>query len=153
MICDPHWTTYISPLLVPLVAVFGAYIAYQQWRTAQNKLKLELFEKRLKIYNSATIFISSVMTSGKASDQELHNLIVGTKEAKWLLSPDVAKYLDEDLYSKGVDLQCLLAELEGVPVSDERTENVHKQRDIKIWLNAQYKILDEKFSKYLQLSH
>lgn len=93
------------------------------------------------------------MTSGKATDKELHDLIVGTKEAKWLLSKDIAKYLDEELYSKGVDLQCLAAELEGVPVSEERINNVHEQRDIKLWLYSQYGILDEMFTKYLQLSH
>ena len=153
MIYEPHWTAYISALLVPLVELFASYIAYQQWRTAQNKLKLELFEKRLKIYNSATTFISSLMTSGKATNKELHELIVGTKEAKWLLSPEVAKYLDEELYSKGVDLQCLSSELEGEPASDRRTKNIHEQRDIKLWLNAQYKALDKKFSRYLQLSH
>lgn len=153
MSCDPHWTSYISALLVPLVAIFGSYIAFRQWRTAQNKLKLELFERRLKIYNSATSFISSVMTTGKATDRELHDLIVDTKEAKWLLSKDIAKYLDEELYSKGVDLQCFAAELEGVPISQARTNTAHEQRDIKKWLYRQYGIVDEKFSKYLQLSH
>lgn len=153
MPCEPHWISYISVLPIPLVAIFGSYIAYQQWITAQNKLKLELFEKRLKIYNSATTYISSVITSGKATDQELRDLIVGTKEAKWLLSPEIAKYLDEELYSKGVDLQCLSAELEGMPASDERTKNIHQQRDIKKWLNAQYIKLDNKFSKYLKLRH
>lgn len=126
MNCDPHWTFYISALLVPLVAIFGSYIAFRQWRTAQNILKFELFERRLKIYNSATSFISSVMTTGKATDREFHDLIVGTKEATWLLSKDIAKYLDEELYSKGVDLQCFAAELEVAPVSQARTNTVHE---------------------------
>lgn len=127
MTCDPHWTAYIGALLVPTVALLGLLIAYRQWRTAQSKLKLELFEKRLAIYNAATAFVSSVMTSGKATDEEL--------------------------YAKGVNLQCLSAELEGVPVSEERSNNVHEQRNIKLWLKDQYRILDEKFAKYLSISH
>lgn len=153
MTSDPHWTAYFGALLVPTVALLGLLIAYRQWRTAQNKLKLELFERRLAIYNAATAFISSVMTSGKATDDQLRNLILGTKEAKWILSPNIAKYLDEELYSKGVDLQCLSAELEGVPVSEERSTNVHEQKNIKLWLSDQYRILDEKFAKYLSISH
>jgi hypothetical protein len=153
MTCDSHLTAYIGALLVPIVALLSLHIAYRQWRTAQNKLKLELFEKRLAIYNAATTFISSVMTSGKATDEQLRNLILGTKEAKWILSPSVAKYLDKELYAKGVDLQCLSAELEGVPVSKERSTNVHEQRNIKLWLDDQYRILDEKFAKYLSISH
>ena len=153
MTCDPHWTTNISALLVPTVALLGLFIAYRQWRTAQNKLKLELFEKRLAIYNAAIAFIRNVMTSGKATDEQLRNLVRGTKEAKWLLSTKIATYLDEELFTKGSNLRCLYDELEGVPVSEELTNNVHKQRKIKEWLESQYKILDEKFSKYLALRH
>ena len=153
MTCVPHWVTYISALLVPVIALLTLLIAYRQWRTAQNKMKLDLFEKRLAIYNAATAFIRNVMTSGNATDEQLRNLILGTKEAKWLLSAEIAKYLDEQLYAKGSDLQCLCADLEGIPVSDERTNNVHKQSNIKAWLKSQYKILDEKFSDYLALRH
>lgn len=153
MTCVPHWITYISALLVPVIALLTLLIAYRQWRTAQNKLKLDLFEKRLAIYNAATAFIRNVMTSGNATDEQLRNLILGTKEAKWLLSTEIATYLDEELFTKGSDLRCLYDELEGVPVSEERTNNVHEQRKIKEWLESQYKILDEKFSKYLALRH
>ena len=153
MPCEPYWTEYLSALLVPVVAIFGLFIAYRQWKTAQNKLKLELFERRLAIYNSATTFISSVMTSGKATDEQLRNLIVGTKEAKWVLSYEIAEHLDKELYSKGVDLQCLSAELEGEPVGEMRTKNVHEQRNIKQWLNKQYETLDSLFRDYLQLRH
>lgn len=45
--CDPYWTTYLSAFSVPAIAVLGAAIAYRQWRTAQNKLKLDLFESAL----------------------------------------------------------------------------------------------------------
>jgi len=46
MSCDPHWTNYLAALLTPTVAVLGSIIAYHQWRTAQNKLKFELFDRR-----------------------------------------------------------------------------------------------------------
>jgi hypothetical protein len=38
-------------------------------------------------------------------------------------------------------------------VGDERTENIRKQAEIKKWLAAQLRILDEKFSPYLKLKH
>ena len=48
MTCDSHWTTYLSALLTPTVAVLGSLIAYRQWRLAQNKLKLDLFEQSIR---------------------------------------------------------------------------------------------------------
>jgi hypothetical protein len=150
---DPHWTAYLSALLAPVVAVLGSLIAYRQWRLAQNKLKLDLFDRRLKIYEAATGLISSIMTSGKANDAEVFKYMVATREAKWLLNPEIAEYLDKQLYHKAIDLQTLDAELEGVPVGDVRTKNVRAQAELKKWLMAQYPVLDAQFSPFLQLRH
>ncbi len=153
MTCDPHWTTYLAALLTPTVAVLGSFIAYQQWRLAQNKLKLDLFDRRFSVYEAARTLLSSIMKSGKAKDEEVSKFMVSTREAKWLLNDSVAEYLENHLHHKAINLQTLAAELEGVPVGEERTKNVHAQSEIKKWFMAQYKILDEKFAPFLQLQH
>jgi hypothetical protein len=153
MTCDPHWTTYLSALMVPIVAVFGAIIAYRQWQTAQNKLKFDLFERRFAVYDAARTLLASIVTSGKATDKETFAFLSGTREAKWLLNADIADYLDKELYHKALDLQTLAAELEGIPGDDERAANVNKQREIKQWIREQYNVLDEKFYPFLQLGH
>ena len=153
MSCDPHWTTYLAALLTPTIAVLGAFIAYRQWRTAQNKLKHDLFERRFSVYDAATTLLASIMTSGKAKDEELFKFLSGTREAKWLLDGNVAEYLDKELYHKAIDLQCLASELEGLPDGDERSSNVRKQAEIKKWFLKQYEVLDEKFSPFLKLEH
>jgi hypothetical protein len=150
---EPHWTQVLAALLTPTIAVFGSFIAYRQWRTAQKKLKLDLFEKRFAVYDAARTFIASVMTSGKAKDEEMYEFLSGTREAKWLLNDDIATYFDEQIWKKAVELQTLDLVLEGVPVGDERTRNVQQQGEIKKWLISQYKVLDEKFSPFLKLEH
>lgn len=150
---EPHWTQVLAALLTPTIAVFGSIIAYRQWRTAQKKLKLDLFEKRFSVYDAVRSFIASVMTSGKAKDEEMYKFLSGTRETKWLLNDDIATYFDEQIWKNAVELQALDAELEGVPVGDERTKNVRRQGEIKKWLMAQYKVLDEKFSPFLKLGH
>ncbi|MGY6127028.1 hypothetical protein ACW9YV_16510 (plasmid) [Paraburkholderia strydomiana] len=95
--CPPHWTAYLSALMVPLIAILGVAIAYRQWRTAQNKLKQDLFDKRFSVYDAARRMLASVMTSGKVRDEELFKFMVATREAKWLLSNELAHYLDEVL--------------------------------------------------------
>ena len=150
---DPHWTTYLAALLVPTIAILGAFIAYRQWRLAQSKLKLDLFDRRLSVYEAARTLVSSIMTSGKAKDEEVFRFMVATREAKWLLNASIAEYLDNELYGKAINLQMLASELEGVPVGDERTKNVRQQAEIKKWLLAQLAVLDAKFSPFLQLQH
>lgn len=153
MTADPHWTAYLSALLTPIVAVLGSLIAYRQWRLAQNKLKLDLFDRRFSVYDAARTLLASIMTSGKAKDDVIFKYMVATREAKWLLSPAVAEYLDKQLYHKALDLQCLASELEGVGVGDVRTQNVRKQAEIKKWFMAQYEVLDEHFAPFLRLQH
>jgi hypothetical protein len=42
--CARNWLTALA---TPLLAGFGIYIAYRQWRTAREKVKLDLFDRRL----------------------------------------------------------------------------------------------------------
>lgn len=153
MSVEPHWTTYLSALLTPTVAVLGSVIAYRQWRLAQNKLKLDLFERRFSVYEAARNLLASIMTSGKAKDEEIFKFMVATREAKWVLDAQVAEYLDKELYHRAIELQCLSSELEGVPVGEERAANVRKQSEIKKWFLAQYDVLDEHFAPFLRLGH
>ncbi len=153
MTCDPHWTTYLSALLTPIVAVLGSLIAYRQWRLSQNKLKLDLFDRRFSVYEAARNLLASIMTSGKAKDEEIFKFMVATREAKWVLNAQVDEYLNKQLYHKALDLQTLSSELGGVPVGEERTSNVNRQSEIKKWFLAQYDVLDEHFSPFLQLEH
>jgi hypothetical protein len=147
------WTTYLAALLTPTVAALGIFIAYRQWRTAQNKLKLDLFERRLAVYEAARGFISSVMTSGKTTQDREFEYLTGIRGAKWLFGDEVVQYLDKVLWHKACDLWCLQEELEGMPPGDERTRKVHAKAEIKKWLIAQLEVLDNKFSPYLKLRH
>lgn len=150
---DPHWATYLAALLTPTVAILGSFIAYRQWRLAQNKLKLDLFDRRFSVYEAARTLIASIMTSGKAKDEEVLKFMVATREAKWLLNASTAEYLEKQLYHKATDLQTFAAELEGVPVGDVRTRNVQAQAEIKKWFMAQYDVFDQQFSPFLKLRH
>ena len=150
---DPHWITYLAALLTPIVAVLGSVIAYWQWRLARNKLKLDLFDRRLRVYEAALTLLASIMTSGKARDEEVRNFLVATREAKWLLNDSIAEYLEKQLYHNAINLQTLDAELEGVSAGAERSKTIYAQADIKKWLMQQYEVLDETFAPFLQLSH
>jgi hypothetical protein len=145
--------TYLSASLAPIVAGLGVLIAWRQWRTAQNKLKLDLFERRLAIYHAATRVVGTVQTSGKVQNEELSSLMSSTREAKWLLNAHVAEFLEKDLYHKLLELQTLDMMLDGLPVGAERAANVQAQRVLKDWVGQQYDVLDAKFAPFLVLRH
>lgn len=150
---EPHWTQYLSALLAPIVAVFGSLIAYRQWVLARNKLKLELFDRRYRVYEAARTLLASIMTTGKAKDEELWKYLAAVRESRWLLDTAAAEYLQKELYGKALKLAQYESELDGVPVGGERTRLVGLKGEVREWLIAQYQVLDEKFAPYLQLRH
>ena len=151
MCTELHWTAYLTAMLTPTVALLGALIAFWQWRVAENKHKFELFDRRFTVFEAVSNFTASIMTNGKAHDVEIYNFIRATREAKWLFNSEVAEYIEKQLYYKALELQTLDAELKGVPISEERSKNVHAQADIKKWFAVQHAVIDKMFSPYLQL--
>lgn len=149
----PQWTTYLAALLTPTVALFDVYIAYRQWRTAQNKLKSELFERRLLIYEAVRSYISVVLTTGKTSQEEEVRYLSGTRGTQWLFGNEIVYYIDKILWKKICDLSCVQSELEDLPNGEERIAKIKSKAEIRKWLVEQTKELDAKFGPYLSLRH
>jgi hypothetical protein len=51
---------YLAALLTPTIAVAGLYIAFNQRRIEEARLRHELFEKRYRQFDAVIKFISSV---------------------------------------------------------------------------------------------
>ena len=71
------WLTVLSSLATPFIAVLGIWIAYRQSRTARYKLKLDLYEKRLCIYEAARNAIGTIVTSGQTNNEIERTFLVG----------------------------------------------------------------------------
>ena len=46
----PNMIDISKALLTPIIAIVTVYIAYQQWKTNELKLKLEKYDRRLRVY-------------------------------------------------------------------------------------------------------
>src|SRR5204863_151776 len=104
-------------------------IAWRQWRTAQDRLQLDLFDKRLPLYTATMKFVSSVLTSGRADRQELFNFNVAVREAKWLLNRDIVDYFEKELRPRAIRHETLEQELKAVPTGVERSRMVAEQSE------------------------
>jgi hypothetical protein len=104
-------------------------------------------------YEAVRSFISSIMTSGKTTQDKEIEFLIGTRGAKWLFGDEIAQYIDKQLWEKVCDLGCLQSELTGLGVGEERSRNVHTQADIKKWLLSQLEVIDAMFFPYLSLRH
>lgn len=148
--CEKDLIDIGSALAVPIIAFIAVYVAWRQWKLDQRRLRHELFDRNFRVYEAVLGFLGSVISSGKAKDEHLYRFRGETRAAKFLLGEDIHQLLDE-IYEKAIDLQTLDAELEGVPVGEERTANVRKQGEIKKWLYRQFEEVDKRFESSLGL--
>lgn len=148
------WVDISTALLTPTIAIIVAIIGGLQWWTNRNRLKLDLFDKRYEVYSATRDLLAKVTQRGSASDEDLFNYLMSTREAYFLFEDDLTKYLDS-IYDKAIDIQVYTSELDGLPKgkSDERTELVGKRSVAKKWIISQIEELRKKFSPYIKLNH
>ena len=146
----PTWVQVLSALLVPMIAMVVGLIAYCQWRTNQNRLKLELLDRRMKYYEAALQFIGDTMAKGEVSDESLGKFGHAQYGSAFLLNDDVTEYLKE-LWKKGSAANVLRSKFERLPVGDDRTLIVQKQYEAVNWIVGQREILQRKFEPFLKI--
>ena len=83
----------VLPIATFSLSVAVGIVAFQQWRVARNKLRLDLFEKRYKVYNAALEFLQMFFVSDSFTDAEYGRFVIGTSGAEFLFGNDVVQYL------------------------------------------------------------
>lgn len=154
MDCPPYWTAYITAVVVPIIALIAAWIAFRQSQIARNKLKLDLFEKRLAVYETVQKILETAAEKGKLTQEERLNYFVGIRSARWLFGPEVFKYLEETLRPEIANLDLHNAVMEEEPPGDERrTRHVRARLETTERLSAQLKEFDRLCKNDLTLKH
>lgn len=150
---EPHWTAYISAFATPVVAALGILIAYRQWATARDKLRLDLYERRLVVYQGARTVIDKIFMRSRISvedEMEYRNSISGVQ---WLFGKEVQEYLEQTFWSRLENFQELQDGLDVLESPNEK--NIFGQEKMKLrdWFIAQDKRLEQLFMPYLNFQH
>ena len=141
-----------AALLTPVIATVTTYIAIQQYRANQLKLRQDLYDRRLLLYNAVAEFLAHVMQEGTADRTQLITLLQKTRESYFLFGKEVSDYVTE-LYKKGVKLQFYEKQLNhaNLPVGGERTRLAEQQGELLKWFGDQFDVIQPMFAKKLSL--
>jgi hypothetical protein len=71
-----------------------ARVAKSNWQTANERIVLELFERRIAIFEGIRKVVASVMASGQPSDQTYRDYLSATEKAAYYFGPEVNEYLE-----------------------------------------------------------
>ena len=93
---SPAPVNYISTLL-PIATFFLSVavglVAWHQWRIARDKLRLDLFEKRYKVYKAAKEFLRLIFRGDPVTEDDVGRFMLGISDAEFLFGKDVVQYL------------------------------------------------------------
>jgi len=152
-----QWTSYMSALSVPLFAACAALIAYRQWKTARDKLKLDLFDRRMALYQAASAEL--VRAWGGWEDMDTGDAVADNlklAEAKWLTSSEVASYLQQPFRKRLEELADFAVILEGHDIDSPDYDSVGHDARLAERTAIYERIvekLDELFYPFLTLNH
>jgi hypothetical protein len=97
------WIATLSALLTPIIALIAIYIAYQQYKINQQRLRHETYERRLRVYKAVQKHLSNILRTGKTSYQECTLFYSDASEAAFLFDNSVMDKIDE-IYNKSLDM-------------------------------------------------
>jgi hypothetical protein len=94
----PQWVAYLQALIVPVVAAVGVWIAARQMLIANDKLRLDSFERqyerRVTVYE-ATRSILEQCFRGKITEADTRVFGLRALDAQFLFDAEMYKYLRE----------------------------------------------------------
>lgn len=137
----------VSLLFTPLIAILALYIAVQQHSIQRDKLRLDLYEKRLAVFEATMNLLATVQSDIVPSREAIYRFISGTANARFLFGPDMEEYLDtlgskvmvhRSLYDRMVKEQ-----------KEGKTDSVNEETESLKALIAETEKAKESFQPYL----
>ena len=155
--CEIDWPVvaeFSKAMLTPMIAIVTAYIAWQQWKINKQKLSLDLYDRRLKVYEEVRQILSIILRDAKASYDDLLKFYRTSSEADFLFGPDIQAYIDE-IYQHGVQLQRWNSEYrdytQQIPDGYDHEKVCDGMHSELMWLTKQFEPAKEKFKVYLTI--
>jgi hypothetical protein len=153
----PIATVFAATVAAVVAVTFGitqAGIATQQAATARTKLQLELFDRRLVVYNAVKDAWHNTVTSGDFPNECLEPYQVGINGVRWLFEDDVVVFVD-NLYSLLINFHVANASLKGASAKGEEEFKKASDKQSRVFreLIQQQHEMDRLFGPYLKLKH
>jgi hypothetical protein len=139
---------YLSAAATFVVGLSISVIAYQQWVLARHKFRLDLFDRRYKVYDATVKFVATIYAHANFTDEDLHEFNLGTMDAVFLYPKPIKEYL-EKIRARALHMRLFGNQSENMPVGDKRSKIVKENHDEFVWLTDQLLALPDLFSPYL----
>lgn len=146
----PYWIQTLQALLTPAIAAIAVLIGIFQWRTAQQKVVLDLFDRRLAKYTALRDVVAKVMTSGAATNENSFQFLQALDGVEFLFGEDIEQPLKE--IDKAIHLLTVLGpERKEFGPGPELQALVKREREALNVVKSFYSTFHERLKPYLRM--
>jgi hypothetical protein len=122
-------------------------------RSKDRAIRVENHERYLSIYREFSTLFNLVQFEAKISQGDLLRFKGATHAALWLFGPEIKDYAQE-VFDHGRKFALTREQLKEMGMQREKREKIAVAHDEEwAWFYAQYRVLDEKFYRYLNLNN
>jgi hypothetical protein len=89
------WIAPLLPIATFFLSVAVGTVPWLQWRVARNKLRLDLFDRRYKVYEATVRFVRVSVQDFTHIDQHLSAFNDETSNAEFLFDTDAVNCLEQ----------------------------------------------------------
>jgi hypothetical protein len=122
----------VSLSATPIIAVCVAYISYRQWKTAQEKVRLDLYNRRFATYLAAVIFCRMIHPWENSDEQsEIYKTFTSARYEAGFLFPDKSGVpaLFEEILQKAILIITKPRNIDIEATSDELADQMQRLTD------------------------
>lgn len=130
------------------IASFVAYIAWQQYKTASDKLKLDLYDRRYKVYRGLMDFLGEGVREPRVPKEAFGKFFTTTHEGRFLFGDDIKGFLVQ-VREKIGELRHAQEKIDSYPDGAERVAAINLDLELLRWVDKQIEQAAAKFEKYL----
>ncbi len=152
VLCIIYELKALSGFLTPLVAIITVYIAYQQHSINKQKLKLDLYGKRYRIFVETKNILHKINQDAIIDLIELRDFMFSTNDRLFLFQPEINEFI-LDIKAKAIEFNHSTKNLERNNKlnvgSKAMQEQIEQHAILTKWFTYEYENIENRFLKYL----
>jgi hypothetical protein len=138
-------------LLTAAIAAAVAVIAFMQWRTAKQKVVLDLFGRRIETYSALRDVVSKVRADSNAATlKNSFKFLQALDRAGFLFGSEVIEHLEKIDHAIN-EVRISVTERKDLSPGPELEANVAKERTARETIGSFYTTLQPLFSRYMRM--
>jgi hypothetical protein len=167
-------------ILTLIVSVAVAFISWLQWRTAKqqwrtsekqsetakqqsqtadkqaetakNKLRLDLFDRRIVVYDALMDLAAIAIIKGDVTPEQRRKCAIATKGAEFLFNKEIDNYCLQFLKEAGaLNLEKVLLDQFKETGAEPNQQTISSYGDRVLWFNAQVDEIPKRFAEFLKI--